>query len=69
MEAFNALIGKLTATPTLDKLSAWVEDWKRIEAEERAEEEARHERRMQERQDEMLAAMRADRDDGEEVAA
>jgi hypothetical protein len=37
MEQFNALLTSLTATPTLDKLTAWAEDAKAVDAEQLAE--------------------------------
>ena len=50
------------ATPHFDKISAWAKAWKEAEMQERRDEEAAHERRMADRQDEMLSAIRADRE-------
>lgn len=57
-DPFGALLDRMTTTPALDKLSRFAAAWKKDEADEAAE----HERRMQDRQDEMLAAMLADRE-------
>lgn len=68
MDEFNALIKRMTATPNLDKLSAFAADWKAIEAAERAEEEAQLDRRRMDESDEIWAARLQD-DDGDEVEA
>jgi hypothetical protein len=66
IDPVSKLLQSMTATPSLDKLSAWAADWKAIEAAERAEEEVRLDRRRMDESDDIWAA---DLDDGEEVAA
>lgn len=66
MDEFNALLKRMTATPTTDKLSAFAADWKAIEAAERAEEEVQLDRRRMDESDAIRTAMLEDA--GDEVA-
>lgn len=66
MDAFNALMQRMTATPTLDKLERFAADWRAAEAEEAA----KAERKFEAKQDAYWAARAADEDEGaEEVPA
>lgn len=65
MSPLDALLARMTATPSLDKLERFAADWRAVEAEE----QARAERKWEEQTDAYWAARSEDSDDGEEVAA
>lgn len=63
MDEFNALLKRMTATPALDKLTAWASNVKLDE------EFIEDERKLQAKQDAYWEARAADRDGDDEVTA